>query len=334
MIDTRALLSDDGTAIVMLCSQLALHNGDDQGVSPFTLKEWSALARKIHNSEIKHPRALVGMPAAGVAKGLGVAADEADRIARLLVRGGNLALELDQLAASGIWCVSRADDSYPRRIRNALKNQAPAVLFGAGEMEILDKPAIGIVGSRNLDERAADFARRLGGMCAGSSVIVVSGGARGTDRLAMQGALDAGGCAVGILADNLSRTIRQPDVREFITDRRLVLLTPYRPDNSFSIGGAMGRNKIIYGASNYSIIVSSEHEKGGTWAGAVEALRAGWAPVFVRSGDDVGPGNRELIGKGAQALPETELESIADLMRWMNDHAVLPPSQAELLPMT
>ncbi len=60
----------------------------------------------------------------------------------------------------------------------------------------------------------------------------------------------------------------------------------------FSVGAAMGRNKIIYGASDYSVVVSSDYQKGGTWAGAVETLTAGWCPVFVRSGTSVGPGNK------------------------------------------
>ena len=183
---------------------------------------------------------------------------------QLEARGGSFQFLLEHLAASGIWCVTRLDDAYPARLRNTLKHQAPPVLFGAGEFEIFRKPSVAIVGSRNLDESGESFARSLGALCAGHSVAVVSGGARGTDRVAMQAALEAGGHAVGILADSLVRTIRQPDVREFVTDGRLVLLTPYRPDNGFSVGAAMGRNKIIYGAADYAVVVASDYQKGGT----------------------------------------------------------------------
>lgn len=331
MIDVRELLSDDGTAVIMLCTQLGLGNGDEPRVSPLTLREWNALARKIHDSEIKHPSALIGMSAQEVSTSLEVAEVEAQRIAQLVARAGGIALELEQLAASGIWCVTRADQAYPARVRNTLKNQAPPVLFGAGEVSILEKPATGIVGSRNLDDRGADFARELGSLCARSRIAVVSGGARGTDRIAMQGALDAGGYAVGILAGSLTRTIRQPDIRELIMDGRLVLLTPYRPDNGFSVGAAMGRNKIIYGAANYSVIVSSDYQKGGTWAGAVEALAAGWCPLFVRLGKNVGLGNQELINKGAQPVSESDLVDVGDLTEWMRTHAASRPQQAELL---
>ncbi len=331
-MDERELMSDDGAVVAMLCSHLGLNGGDEPVVAPLTLREWNALAQKIHDSEIKYPRSLPGLSADDLAKRLGLSVTEADRISQLVARGGSLALELEHLAASGIWCVTRIDDSYPARLRNTLKHQAPPVLFGAGEFEILHKPAIAIVGSRNLDESAESFARNLGALCAGHSVAVVSGGARGTDRIAMQAALEAGGHAIGILADSLARTIRQPDVREFVSDGRLVLLTPYRPDNGFSVGAAMGRNKIIYGAADYAVVVSSDYQKGGTWAGALETLTAGWCPVFVRSGANVGPGNGELINKGAFPLADGEIEGIANIVEWMKEHARSGPRQRELLP--
>lgn len=330
MIEARKTLSDDGAALLMLCSHLGLVNSDEAGAAPLTLREWNALARKINESEIKYPRGLLGMSGPDLSRRLDIPATEAERIAQLLGRGGSIALELEELGVNGIWCVTRADESYPARIRNTLKHQAPPVLFGAGEATILDRSAIGIVGSRNTDEAGANFARRLGELCARSSVVVVSGGARGTDRIAMQGALDAGGFSVGIVADSLTRTIRQPDVRNFIADGRLILLTPYRPDNGFSIGAAMGRNKVIYGASDFSVVVSSEVKKGGTWAGAIEALNAGWCPLFVRSGKDVGPGNEELINRGGHELSDLTLDEIDDVAGWMKQRAVRQPEQEVL----
>jgi len=330
MIDAATNLSEDGAVLLMLCSHLGVGNRDEPEAAPLTLREWNSLAKKIGDSEIKHPRGLLGMTALQISQRLDTTATEADRIANLLNRGGSIALELEQLGAAGIWCVTRADESYPARIRNTLKHQAPPVLFGAGDATILDRSAIGIVGSRNIAESGANFARRLGESCARSSVAVVSGGARGTDRIAMQGALDAGGFSVGILADTLTRTIRQPDVRNFIADGRLILLTPYRPDNGFSIGAAMGRNKIIYGASDFSVVVSSEVKKGGTWAGAIETLTAGWCPLFVRSGKDVGPGNEELISRGGHAFSDAALEQIDDVIGWMKQNVVRQPEQEVL----
>src|SRR5882672_5639450 len=331
MISGAEKLSEDSSVIALLCSQIGLSGNDESDAAPLTLREWNALARRIHDSDLRQPGMLLGLSADDVAKRLGLATAEAERIVGLLARGGTLALELEHLAASGIWCVTRIDDAYPGRLRNSLKHQAPAVLFGAGDLNILQRPAIAIVGSRNLDERGIDFAERLGALCARCSVAVVSGGARGTDRIAMQAALDAGGHASGVLTDNLERSIRQPDVREFISECRLVVLTPYRPDNGFSVGAAMGRNKIIYGAADYAVVVSSDYQRGGTWAGATEALKTDLCPVAVRSGPDVGPGNSELVNRGALALSDEELDHVGNIIEWMRARAGSRLKQAELL---
>src|SRR5229473_3890316 len=129
MISARELMSDDGAVVAMLCSHLGLGGSDEATVAPLTLREWDALARKIHDSEIKSPRRLIGLNAEELAKLLVLAAAEAERIVQLLARGGSVALELEHLAVSGIWCVTRADEAYPARVRNALKHQSPTVLF-------------------------------------------------------------------------------------------------------------------------------------------------------------------------------------------------------------
>ena len=68
----------------------------------------------------------------------------------------------------------------------------------------------------------------------------------------------------------------------------------------------MGRNKLIYAMSDYSLVVSAEYRKGGTWAGAEEELkRENSLPVFVRTGDDVPQGNKKLLNLGALAWPDS-----------------------------
>src|SRR2546427_1187880 len=148
MNDARELLNEDGMTMVMLCSQLGW--GEEHNDAPLTLKEWNALAQKIGASDLKRPSALLGVAAQELAKELGLVLSEAERIVSLLTRGGAMAVELENLADTGIWCVTRTDDAYPARIRNTLKHQAPPVLFGAGELTILQQLAVAGVGSRNL----------------------------------------------------------------------------------------------------------------------------------------------------------------------------------------
>jgi predicted Rossmann fold nucleotide-binding protein DprA/Smf involved in DNA uptake len=117
----------------------------------------------------------------------------------------------------------------------------------------------------------------------------------------MQAALDAGGYAVGVLGDSLVRALRTWG--RWLRSGRLCLLTPYHPEAGFSVPNAMGRNKLIYTLADWAVVVASDKEKGGTWAGAIEALRHRWVPVLVLTYSGMPAGNRALIEKGGLALP-------------------------------
>jgi predicted Rossmann fold nucleotide-binding protein DprA/Smf involved in DNA uptake len=118
-------------------------------------------------------------------------------------------------------------------------------------------------------------------------------------------------------------------VQQFILDGKLVLLTPYAPTAGFSVGAAMGRNKLIYGLAEFAVVVSSDHQTGGTWAGAVEALKANWCPVLVRDTDNVPRGNKELLKLGATALPAEQMMEISNLAEWVQQHAAATKGEPE-----
>lgn len=330
-MNAHEYLSDDGQTMLLLCSSLALPpTAAEMDLSPLKLSEWNQLERKIRESPLKTPSALHGRTADELAKALTLPTDEAERIIRLLEFAGCLSLELQNHFERGLWAVTRVDELYPARLRDTLKHQAPSVLFGAGDIRLLQRAGVAVIGSRNIDEAGAAFAREVGAKAVAAKRAVVSGGARGTDRIAMQAALEADGIAFGALADSLERTARQADVREFVSNGKLVLLTPYAPDAGFSVGAAMGRNKLIYGLAEFAVVVSSDHQTGGTWAGAVEALKAKWCPVLVRDGDNVPKGNKELLKLGATAMPADQLPEISNLAEWVQQHAPSKAAEVEL----
>jgi len=122
----------------------------------------------------------------------------------------------------------------------------------------------------------------------------------------MTAALEAGGVTIGILADNLLKKSVERNARHAIADGRLMLLSPYHPNARFTVGTAMGRNKLIYAMADYGLVVSAEHKKGGTWAGAEEELKREISrPVFVRIGNYAPDGNNKLLGLGAIAWAQS-----------------------------
>lgn len=318
-------LSSDSLALLLLCSHLGL---DDDVLKPLTLREWNPLARKLQAAALR-PADMLAFSANDFTSKL--TTEEASRIAELLSRTDPLQRELDRLASLGIFPLTRADADYPQRYRMLLKDSSPPVLFYAGEKFLLGQPGTAVVGSRYLDEVGQECARFVGNACGISGQVLYSGGAKGVDTLSMDSALEARGTAVGVLANNLEKVVRTR--KEALQRGDLCLVTPYSPNAGFSVGAAMGRNRLIYTLADYAIVVASSAETGGTWAGAIEALRNGWMPVFVLEHEKMPAGNQQLLQKGALPFPFPFNEPPIRFSAWLKEKASgwpKKPSQPKL----
>ena len=264
-------ISQDSLAILLLCSQLGL---EDDSAKPLTLREWNPLARRLQTASLRPSDLLL---VSSSSSPLELSPEDRTRISLLTSR--DVQRELERLESHGIYPITRADPDYPDRYRQRLKNSAPAILFYAGEKALLGQPGIAVVGSRHLDEAGQECAKFVGNSCGLSGLVLYSGGAKGVDTLSMDSALEARGTAVGVLADSLEKVIRTR--QDALRRGDLCLVTPYSPNAGFSVGAAMGRNRLIYTLADYAIIVASDAETGGTWAGATETLKNGWVPIFV-----------------------------------------------------
>ena len=225
-----------------------------------------------------------------------------------------MAFEVDRLKQSGIHTITPFDEHYPCLFRYRLKEKAPVVLHAAGPLDLFDRSGLGVVGSRDISEEGAEVAKGAARLATRLGLPVVSGGARGVDQLAMNAAVGeegAAGAAIGFLADSMERQLKRPDTRRVILDGRALLCTPYKPDARFTAGTAMGRNKLIYAGSVTTLVVASDIETGGTWAGAVESLKHGFGPVAVWRGPGEGTGNKRLEQLGAMPVGSlAELEAL------------------------
>jgi predicted Rossmann fold nucleotide-binding protein DprA/Smf involved in DNA uptake len=321
-------LGPDSQAIVLLCSHLALPKGAAKAPKPLTGAEWKLIARKIGESEWKWPRELLGHSAAEIQAALAVDQATAGRMAALLARGGPLAIELERLSALGIGVITKADAAYPGKLKERLRQQAPLVLFYAGDAGLLSRQGIAVVGSREVDTEGEWFARKLGERCAEAGLTVFSGAARGADRLAMLTATDEGGYAAGVIADSLERLIRDRQFREVIAAGRLTLVSPFNPAAGFTIANAMARNKVIYCLAAAAVVVSTASGSGGTWAGATENLKAKWAPLFVRSGPEAPAGNTDLLKLGGAPITLDTLPRGPELVAWIEAQAAQTTTEA------
>jgi predicted Rossmann fold nucleotide-binding protein DprA/Smf involved in DNA uptake len=271
---------------------------------------------------------LVTMRPEEVASTFGVSRAEANRIASLLDRRTALALAVEQLDHTGTWTITAAGDAYPRRLVQRLGDGAPAVLHGVGDASLLVTDGIGVLGSRDFDDSAADVTRQVAGAVVELGVSLVSGGARGIDQISMNTAFGLGGTVVGVLADSLESAIAKPSTRQGVTRGGICLATPYAPTAGFSPASAMGRNKIVYALSKTVVVVRCDLESGGAWAGASEALSRGYADVASWVGRGSASGNERLVELGAR--PITSLDDLASVLA-APARPVVAPQQADQL---
>lgn len=293
-----ANLSPDTEAILLLCGRFGSER--DGHYAPLTQKEYESLARWLMERKLR-PSDLVSGSASGLLSDIVHAKLEPVRVEALLARGTAMALTLEKWQRSGLWVLSRSDAAYPIRLKKKLGQSAPPLLYGAGDTSLLDTGGLAIVGSRDVSEDALEFTRNVARACARDRLGVISGGAKGVDSAAMQGAGEAGGVVIGVLAADLLRASVNRHNRTGIQSGKLVLVSPFNPEAGFNAGNAMARNRFIYALADYALVVDSAQGEGGTWAGALENLRHGWVPLYVRTPGEKA-GNAALISKGGHGF--------------------------------
>lgn len=286
----------------MLCGRFGSERGEPSlaNPAPLTQKEYERLTKWLLECKLR-PSDLLGGELAGRLGELVHAGLEPTRVESLIARGTALALALEKWQRSGLWVLSRSDAAYPKRLKKKLGQSAPPLLYGAGETSLLDVGGLAVVGSRNASEAALDFTRNVARACVRDGLGVISGGAKGVDAAALQGAGEAGGVVIGVLAADLLRASVNRQNRMGIQSGQLVLTSPFNPESGFNAGNAMARNRYIYALADYALVVDSAEGEGGTWAGATEDLRHGWTPLYVRTPSE-SPGNAALIARGAEGF--------------------------------
>lgn len=233
---------------------------------------------------------------------LGYGADFAERILALLSQTDLLEHYLHRSRLAGCQCISRIHENYPVKLRNSLGLDSSGSLWAKGDLSLLQQPMIALVGSRELRNENAYFARQIGIEAAQQGYVLVSGNARGADRTAQDACLEAGGKVISVLADELEKY----PVRE-----NLLYLSENGFDLPFTTQRALSRNRVIHALAQKTFVAQVTDGRGGTWDGTVKNLRFGWSPVFCYQDGTAGSGN--LIQMGATPVEISDLQNLSIL---------------------
>ncbi len=278
--------------VLLLCSRL----GDPES-KPLTTPQFRELGLRVRASGMQedHFRSLQIQDL----RVLGYEDENAARILHLLDRQDALHRYLAKGQAQDIHPMTRISPMYPERLRACLQANSPTVLFYRGDLTLLKKPALAVVGSRKLRPENAHFARTAGRMAAENNLVLVSGGAAGADLAAQEACLDAGGSCVIFPADALERCAPHPAVLYVSADGY---------DIPFSAPRALFRNHLIHSLGTKVFAAQCTYGSGGTWQGCTDNLKHGWSELYVY--DDGSPAMTALMEQGATGI--TDLHSLAD----------------------
>ena len=221
-----------------------------------------------------------------------------------------------------------AREKYPANVDDVL---GAGLLYAIGSVDLLNRPAIGICGSRNASPNALRYAYEFGEEAARQGVIVVSGYARGVDRQAHAGALEAGGATIAVLPEGIDGFRVVSDMRDLIQPQENFLaLSMFEPSAPWTVWRAMARNKLIV-ALSAALFVVEAGERGGTINAAYESVRQGKRVYAIAYERDLPgrEGNRKLLA--ASAIP---LRHKRDLRNALEEAMSHPPAEVRQLVLT
>lgn len=233
---------------------------------------------------------------------LGYSRELAQRILVLLEDGELLRYYCQQGKQAGCFPLSRVTEGYPLRLRKALGNDSPGCLWYKGNLDILQMPAISLVGSRDLNPENQRFAEEVGRQAALQGYVLVSGNARGADKAAQFACLRHGGKVISVVADSLAQRTPRENV---------LYLSEDSFDAPFSAQRAISRNRCIHSLGQMTFVAQSGYETGGTWDGTVKNLRFGWSPVYCFR--DESTAQHVLEEMGAICIDQNQLSDFLTL---------------------
>ncbi|MFC5696130.1 DNA-processing protein DprA [Pseudomonas sp. GCM10022186] len=218
------------------------------------------------------------------------------------------------------------DPAYPALLAE-LAN-APPLLFVAGDVALLERPQLAMVGSRRASAAGLDTARAFARSLAGGGFVITSGLALGIDGAAHLGALESGGATVAVLGTGLERLYpnRHRGLAARIVEAGGALVSELPLDCPPHPANFPRRNRIISGLSLGVLVVEASPSSGSLITARLAAEQG--REVYAIPGSIHHPGARgchQLIREGA-TLVETVEDILEALRGWQ---AVAPGPRAE-----
>jgi DNA processing protein len=233
------------------------------------------------------------------------------------VRDG-ASLALAWLERSGQHLLMWDDPDYPALLAEI--PDPPPMLFIAGDRSLLDRPQLGMVGSRRASRPGLDTAAAFARSLAGAGFVITSGLALGIDGAAHQGALDVKGGTIGVLGTGIEKLYpqRHRQLAANMVANGGAVISELPLDAAPHASNFPRRNRIISGLSLGVLVVEASVASGSLITARLAAEQG--REVYAIPGSIHHPGARgchQLIREGA-VLVETIDHILEALQGWKN----------------
>jgi len=218
--------------------------------------------------------------------------------------------EVEKFEGRPVTMLHPLDPDFPQRVRTLKdKISLPAILYVTGNVAILHRPSVAIVGGRQAGEAALAVADSLASELAAKGINITSGYAAGIDTAAHLAALRTSGTTSVVLSEGIAHFQTKPELRKFLTAENTLVISQFEPSARWAPYLAMTRNKLVCALCGAVVVVVSgpERDANGRMSGTFDAGMAALkmeVPVFAVSPNffnDKPEGNRHLIEKGCRA---------------------------------
>ena len=176
-------------------------------------------------------------------------------------RGEVARRRLEVLDRLGIHLMAPWSEGYPSHLGDL--HDPPVAIFARGDVSLLTRPAVAIVGSRKASSYGRRCAEKVARACAKRGIVVVSGLAMGIDGAAHRATLDASGNTVAVLGNGVDAVHPKSNARlgmEIV--RRGLMISEYPPGVGAQPYHFPQRNRIIAALARAVIVVEAARRSG------------------------------------------------------------------------
>lgn len=219
----------------------------------------------------------------------------------------NLEKYIEYMIKNNIYLITLFEKEYPEKLKNIYDK--PVALFTVGNIELLKRTSVAIVGSRNCSEYGKYISRKFAYELAKQNICIISGLAKGIDKYSHIGALEARGNTIAVIGSGLDNVYPYENINIFerILKNDGLIVTEYIVGTKPSKMNFPARNRIISGLSDAIAVVEAGSRSGALITadfGLDQGKEVFAVPGNINSYNS--QGTNELIKQGASLITKSE----------------------------